>query len=147
MHWRNPIAHLRRIEADPRQIARGFALGVLLGFTPLFGLKTLLALLFAWWLRGNKVAAVAGVTLHDLATPFIPLLLRLEYDTGFWLLSRPHELPPPLSLHHLSWQAMLNWTTFLRGGVPLLLGLLVIGLPISVAVYLVLRSILARKTA
>jgi uncharacterized protein (DUF2062 family) len=47
---------------DTRQsIALGAAIGVLLGFTPLFGLKTLLALLLAALFRLNKYSLLKRV--------------------------------------------------------------------------------------
>lgn len=91
MRLGNPWKHLREIRAPREAVALGLAVGILLGFTPLFGLKTLLALGLAYALKASKAAAIVGVTLHDLATPFIPLLLRVEYDTGYGLLSRPHR--------------------------------------------------------
>jgi len=54
------------IKDTPQSIALGAAIGVFLGFTPLFGLKTLLALLLAALFRVNKIAAVVAVSLHDL---------------------------------------------------------------------------------
>ena len=41
----------------PHSIALGSAVGIFFGFTPLYSLKTLLALGFAWICRSNKLAA------------------------------------------------------------------------------------------
>lgn len=107
-----------------------------LGFTPLFGLKTLLALTLAWLLRCNKIAAVIAVSLHDVVTPFWPVLLRLEYDIGYWLLNHPHHLPPKLQLHHhMQATELLHWSTFLHIGLPLLLGSLFISIPAAAIAY------------
>jgi uncharacterized protein (DUF2062 family) len=65
---------LLSLEARPESVALGFAVGLFLGVTPLFGLKTLLASLF----RSSKTAAFLGVTVHDVLLPFIPVLLRTE---------------------------------------------------------------------
>jgi len=141
----NPIEHLRRIGGPQEAIARGCALGILLGFSPLFGLKTLLALGLAYLFRMSKAAAIIGVTLHDLALPFIPLLLRLEYDTGYWCLSHPHRFPPAISIHRLQMYEWLSWTTLLTSGGPLLLGSLVIGLPVAALSYLGLKLVLPKS--
>jgi uncharacterized protein (DUF2062 family) len=82
-------------------VARGIALGIGLGLTPLHGLKTLLALLLAPLLRGNRTAAVVRTTLHDITFPLLPAFLRLEYDLGYWILRRPYRWPASLHLHHL----------------------------------------------
>lgn len=140
-----PLRKLFTIEDSPESIARGLALGTLLGFTPLFGFKTLFSLLLAVWLRGNKIAAVIGASLHDLALPLLPVLLRVEYDIGFWLLSQPHQLPTALHHLHLRPHEWLTWTTFFTVGAPLLLGSLVVGLPLSGLVYFATRRYLGRR--
>src|SRR5882724_10661776 len=87
---------LLAIRDTPEAIAGGVAIGVFFGFTPLFGLKTLGAILFAWLTRSNILAAVIAATLHDILLPFMPLIYRWQYELGFWLLSHPHHWPPPL---------------------------------------------------
>jgi uncharacterized protein (DUF2062 family) len=62
------------IKDTPQSIALGAAIGIFLGFTPLFGLKTLLALLLAALFRVNKIAAVVAVSLHDLLFPLWPVV-------------------------------------------------------------------------
>ena len=116
-------------------IALGFACGIFLGFTPLFGLKTLLAILLAWALRSNKIAAAIGVTMHDFILPFVPVLLRVQYIVGYWLLSNPHVLPPDLDVKGIRLEEVFQWTTFLRMGGPLMLGSVVVGAPFGILSY------------
>ena len=49
---------LLAIRDTPEAIAGGVAIGIFLGFTPLFGLKTLGAIFLAWLTRSNIIAAV-----------------------------------------------------------------------------------------
>src|SRR6266403_1747139 len=84
---------LLAIRDTPEAIAGGVAIGIFFGFTPLFGLKTILAILFAWLTRSNIIAAVLAGTLHDIILPLMPLIYRWEYQIGFWLLSHPHHWP------------------------------------------------------
>lgn len=133
------------IKDTPQSIARGAAIGVLLGFTPLFGLKTLLALLLAALFRVNKISAVVAVSLHDLLLPFWPVALRLEFDIGYWLLHDPHQLPPRLNLHHMDYRVWFHWNYFATVGGPTLLGSVILGLPASVAVYALLKWVLVRR--
>src|SRR5205085_11345266 len=65
---------LMTLPDTPHAIALGSAIGMFFGFTPLFGLKTLLSFLGAWLFKGNKIAAVITVTLHDLLLPFVPAI-------------------------------------------------------------------------
>ena len=86
-HIKSLGARLVTLRDTPHAIAGGVAIGVFIGFTPLFGIKTLLSLGVAYLLRCNPIAAVIAVSLHDVVTPLWPVLLRLEYDIGFWVLS------------------------------------------------------------
>jgi len=142
--WSEASRKLFTIEDSPESIARGMAVGIFLGFTPLYGLKTLLALFLAVLLRGNKIAAVIGVNLHDVVFPLIPVVLGMEYELGFWLLSRPHHLPVSLDVIHLRPHEWLRWTTFFDVGMPILLGSLMMGIPFGCVSYFVTRSVFAR---
>ncbi len=132
---RTKVGQLLRLKDTPHAIAVGVAVGVFFGFVPLVGLKTLLALGVTRLLRGSLLAAVIAVTLHDVLLPVAPLLLRWEYDIGYWLLSQPHEFPSRLHLSHHSPSVWLHWSTFFTVGRPLLVGSLVLGAPAAVAAY------------
>src|SRR5712691_3690685 len=107
---------LLAIRDTPNAIAGGVAIGIFFGFTPLFGLKTLLSIFFAWLMRCNILAAVIAVTLHDIAIPFMPVLYRWEYKVGYWLLSNPHEWPPSLAQMHWDFHTWRRWTKFFTVG-------------------------------
>lgn len=127
------------LKDSPHAIAGGIAIGVFMGFTPLFGLKTLLSLGVAYLLRCNPIAAVIAVSLHDVVTPFWPILLRVEYEIGYWILSNPHVLPPKMEFSHAHMHLgdMLKWTTFLDIGLPLLVGSLFLSAPAAVLFYVI----------
>jgi uncharacterized protein len=150
----NPIAWFRdksrqllQLKDTTHAIALGTAIGMFFGFVPLWGFKTLLALGVSRLVRANLLATAIAATLHDVALPLMPLLLRWEYDIGYWLLSHPHELPPSLRLSHHSPSVWFHWSTFLTVGRPLLLGALVIAAPIAVATYYIMLAIVERARA
>ncbi len=139
---------LQQVRDTPHAIALGFAAGMYVGFYPLVGIKTLLALGLAWALRSSKVAAVIGVTLHDISIPIAPFLMRLEYDIGYWLLSHPHRLPEGIHhAAHLTIREFLNWRVMLTTGGPLLLGAALLGIPVAVICYYVLLGIVSARQA
>jgi uncharacterized protein (DUF2062 family) len=138
---------LLAIRDTPEAIAGGVAIGIFFGFTPLFGLKTILSLLFAWLTGCNLLAAVVAVTLHDVALPFLPLLFRWEYDIGYWLLSNPHQWPPRFTHVHLGPHGWGSWTTFVTIGKPWLIGSAVLGVPIAVPTFFLTRRIIIRHRA
>ncbi|HEY5812860.1 MAG TPA: DUF2062 domain-containing protein [Terrimicrobiaceae bacterium] len=146
-HFKSLGKKLVTLRDTPHAIAGGVAIGVFIGFTPLFGVKTLLSLGVAYLLRCNRIAAVIAVCLHDVLAPLWPVLLRLEYDIGFWLLNNPHHFPPKMEMHHIHIGDMLKWTTFFDVGLPLLIGSLVLAAPAAALFYFVLLAILKAREA
>jgi uncharacterized protein (DUF2062 family) len=134
---------LMTLPDTPHSIALGSAVGMFFGFTPLFGLKTLLTLAVAWLLKGNKIAAFIAVTLHDLILPFWPAIFFWEYKMGMWTLHRRLPLRP--GFRHVALGDYMEWTTFFTVGQPLLVGSLFLALPAAVVVYFGLRAVLIRS--
>ena len=61
---------IMRIDDPPERIARGAAIGILMGILPTFGIGTLFSLLFAFIFRANKAAAViASLAVNPLTSP------------------------------------------------------------------------------
>lgn len=137
---------LMTLPDTPHSIALGSAIGMFFGVTPLFGLKTLLSFVGAWLCKGNKIAAVITVTLHDLLLPFVPAIFFWQYRMGMWVLYG--RVPQRPGFRHVALRDYMEWTTFLTVGRPLLVGSLFLALPAAVVVYFGLRGVLirARKT-
>ncbi len=144
--FKKHVRSLLELRDTPHAIAGGVAIGVFFGFVPLYGLKTLLCLLTAWLGRCSKLAAIVVVSLYDVLAPVIPVMMRLQYDLGFWLLSHPHRFPAKLDAHHLELEDMVHWTTFLDVGFPLLVGAVVIAVPFTVVAYVVTYAVVARRS-
>ena len=137
---------LTQIRDTPHAIAGGVAIGVLFGFTPLLGFKTLLAVLAAWAFRCSKLSAVLAVTFHDILLPLGPFFLRWQFQIGFFLISRPHRLPPKLSHKHFHFDNYLSWKT-LHVLWPTFIGSLVIGTPMAILMYFIVLEIVKRAHA
>ena len=135
---------LLAIRDTPEAIAGGVAIGIFIGFTPLFGLKTVLTILFAWLTRSNIIAAVLASAAHDVLLPVMPVIFRWEYNIGFWLLSSPHHLPPPLTRLRQEAHSWRMWTTFFTAGKPLLLGSVVCAAPFAFLSYVFTQRLVAR---
>lgn len=133
---------LMTLPDTPHSIALGAAIGMFFGFTPLFGLKTLLSIVGAWLCKGNKIAAVITVTLHDLLLPFVPAIFLWQYRMGMWALYG--RVPQRPGFRHVALRDYMEWTTFLTVGRPLLVGSLFLALPAAVVVYFGLRGVLIR---
>lgn len=78
------VHRLRRLPDQPHRIARGIFAGILVSFTPTFGLHLLLAALLAWMIRGNIVAALIGTFIGNPIT--FPFIATASVGLGHWLL-------------------------------------------------------------
>ena len=119
----------------PHSVAGGTSIGVFFGFLPIFGLKTLSAMGISLATRCSVVASVIGVSLHDIFLPIWPLILRWQFQVGFWILSHPHHFAPPLTRQDFHLSELLQWDNFIDIGLPLTVGGAVFALPISVVTY------------
>jgi uncharacterized protein (DUF2062 family) len=137
---------LMTLPDTPHSIALGSAIGMFFGFTPLFGLKTILAFLTTWAFKANKTSAVITVQLHDLLLPLVPAMFFWQYKLGMWALY--HRMPQRPGYRRVALADFMEWTTFLTVGRPILIGSLFFALPAAVVVYFGLRGVLirARKT-
>ncbi len=86
--WRRAIEYvghrLKRLPDTPHRIALGFACGVFVSFTPIFGFHFVLAALFAWITRGNILAALMGTFVGNPLT--FPLIATVSLETGRFIL-------------------------------------------------------------
>ena len=63
---------LARLPDSNYAISSGFACGAMVSFTPLLGLHFVLAVVFAYLIRGNFIAALIGTVVgNPLTFPFI----------------------------------------------------------------------------
>ncbi len=136
---------LMTLPDTPHAIALGSAIGMFFGFTPLFGLKTVLAFLTTWACKGNKTAAVITVQLHDLLLPVVPAMFFWQYKLGMWALY--HRLPQRPGYRRVALSDFMEWTTFLTVGRPILIGSLFFAVPAALLVYFGLRGVLIRSRA
>jgi uncharacterized protein (DUF2062 family) len=136
---------LMTLPDTPHSIAVGSAIGMFFGFTPLFGLKTVLAFLTTWACKGNKTAAVITVQLHDILLPVVPAMFVWQYKLGMWALY--HRLPQRPGYRRVSLSDFMEWTTFLTVGRPILIGSLFFAVPAALLVYFGLRGVLIRSRA
>lgn len=135
---------LLAIRDTPDAIAGGIAIGIFFGFMPVFGIKTISAIFFAWLTGSNILAAVIAGALHDLIIPLMPAIYVWQYDLGYWFLSSPHHWPPPLYKFHMEGPAWHFWTTLFSIGKPLLVGGAVCSTPPALLAFFVSRQLVAR---
>jgi|SRR5882724_455087 len=133
---------LMTLPDTPHAIALGSAIGMFFGFSPLFGMKTILAFFITWAFKANKTAAVITVQLHDLLLPIVPAMFIWQYKLGMWALY--HRVPQREGFRRVPLSEWMEWTTFLTVGRPILVGSLFFAVPAALIVYFGLRAVLIR---
>jgi uncharacterized protein (DUF2062 family) len=129
---------LSRLNATPDQIAAGFSIGIFASFIPLNPSPIIAAIVVAWLLRRNVMAAVAGATASILYIPLLPLIWLAEYQLGKLILPVKH----PVTLD----QARL-WDVLQKGWdvyAAMLVGSIIIASPVTLLTYLVIKRLAAR---
>lgn len=100
--WRRVIGYLRhrvqRLPDTPHRIALGFACGIFVCFTPIFGLHIISAMVMAYLLRGNVVASVIGTFFGNPIT--FPFIATLSYRLGWLIVGNGHEVPVWRTIKH-----------------------------------------------
>ena len=123
---------LARLPASPHAIASGFACGSMVSFTPLLGLHFLLAIVFAYLIRGNLVAALLGTIVGNPIT--FPFIWGLIYNVGAFLTSnKQNELNQEINFDMIITQ---TYEIFL----PMLIGGAVLAIPVWLTTYLLTHS-------
>ena len=74
--------------ASPYAISSGFACGSMVSFTPLLGLHFILAVIFAYIMRGNVIAALIGTVVGNPLT--FPLIWGVIYKIGTYVTTIKH---------------------------------------------------------
>lgn len=128
----------------PHNIAIGLAVGVFAGFLPIIPLQTVVAILFAWPVRGSKIAAALGTWVSNPLN-WIPFYMMLYY-VGKAV--SPFTVPPfNPALLELKVMIQQGWQ-WLAG---MFVGGVVLGIPASIISYVVclraVKAYRARKAA
>jgi uncharacterized protein (DUF2062 family) len=114
--WARVISYfghrIKRLPDSPHKIAIGFACGVFISFTPLFGFHFVSAMALAYFFRGNLVASLLGTWVGNPLT--FPFIATTSYQLGLRLLGMNssetvwHKLK-----HSFSEAADTVWTNFM----------------------------------
>lgn len=130
--WRYYTLRLLRLQGTPEAMARGLSVGVFAGLFPIFGLQTLVGILLAVPLRGNKILAAAGTWVSNPLT-YIPIF-AFNYQVGAWLLGRAPMPPLGRPSDLTPWK---DWLTLGQDfAITLFMGCLVVGLVCAPLTYL-----------
>lgn len=146
--WSYVWHRVTRISATPHAIALGFSMGVLSSFTPFMGFHFLLGGLLALLVRGNILASAFGTFVgNPLTFPFIwigtynlgGLILGYRYRESVQIAFPDGMLGmlfhDPIGLWNAFWSALAP-VLF-----PMIVGAVIIGPPVVMLCYFVVRSL------
>ncbi|MFT7027987.1 MAG: hypothetical protein ACI9ZH_000147 [Paracoccaceae bacterium] len=137
--WRRGYLYLgkrmQRLPDTPHRIALGFACGVQVSFTPLFGFHFFAAAALAFLFRGNMLSSAVGTFVGN------PLTFPLIASSSFWLGSKITGIHVGAADqgHDLVWL----WDNLDAIFVPYLVGGLAPGLIAAVGFYWLVRPMVA----
>ena len=129
---------LSQLDAQPRQIAAGFSIGIAAGFLPLNPSPIVVATAVAWLMKSNVVAAVAGAAVAILYIPLLPLIWLAEYRLGKLIL--PVQQPLTLDEARLWDILQKGWDVY----AAMLVGSIIIATPVTLLAYLVVKRFAER---
>ena len=118
--------------ASSYAISAGFACGSMVSFTPLIGFHFVLAVIFAYLLRANYIAALIGTIVgNPISFPFI---WGLIYKVGAFIVDKPED-----NLRtNINFEIIINQTYDIF--IPMLVGGAVLAIPIWVITYFITYS-------
>ena len=144
------INKLSNLKGNRQDIAKGFATGVAVSFTPFVGFHMLISLIVATLLKQNKIAATLGTIFGNPWT--FPLIWYLTLHLGVFLLGGRFDMPVNFKeffddLYHSI--ISLDIDMFIRDILPILIPMLIGSIPCFVvawfATYHLIYKVLKRR--
>jgi len=126
-----------KLKEAPREIALGFALGLMIGMTPFLGAHFVTCLIVASILGWSKIAAMVGVNITNVFTA--PLIYPVNYWLGAKLVGVSNGIRWPAAftaeeMINLIRQSPLVLVDLFAGGV-------ILGLPLAFTGYVVVLRV------
>jgi uncharacterized protein (DUF2062 family) len=129
---------LKQLNATPDQIAAGFCIGIFASLLPLNPSPTITAIVGAWLLKMNVMAAVAGAVISILYLPLLPLIWLAEFRLGKLIL--PVQHPPTLDQERLWDVLQKGWDVY----AAMLVGSIIIAIPVTLLTYWAVKRLAER---
>jgi uncharacterized protein (TIGR03546 family) len=129
-----------KIRGEPREIALGFSLGLLVGMTPAMGFHTVIAVFFATLFKWNKISAVLAVWITNPFTA--PVIYSMNYVVGAKAMGLTKAYKLSDGLTSSTFLEMIKKTPEIFGAMTI--GGFIIGIPLSLIGYHFIYSAISR---
>ena len=123
---------LARLPASNYAISSGFACGAMVSFTPLLGFHFIIAIVFAYLIRGNFIAALFGTVIGNPIT--FPFIWGLIYKIGTYFTNTKLEK----ITHEINFDMIMDQTYEIF--LPMLIGGIIIAPLVWIITYYVVYS-------
>ncbi len=95
---------IKRLPDSPHRIALGLSIGVVVSFTPFFGLHMIFGVVLARLVRANGLAGFLGTFFGNPLT--FPFIVGLSFGVGRWLTGAEGEPLTAANVHESFYQAL-----------------------------------------
>lgn len=129
-----------KIRGEPREIALGFSLGLLVGMTPAMGFHTVIAVFFATFFKWNKISAALAVWITNPFTA--PVIYSMNYVVGAKAMGLTKAYKLSDGLTSSTFLEMIKKTPEIFGAMTI--GGFIIGIPLSLVGYHIIYSAISR---
>jgi hypothetical protein len=127
-----------KLKGAPREIALGFALGLMIGMTPFLGAHIVFCLMLASLLGWSKIGAMVGVNITNVFTA--PLIYPINYWVGYKLAGLSDGIKWPELSGYADVLRLMKQSPLILA--DLFIGGLILGLPMAVASYFVVLKVI-----
>ena len=129
-----------KIRGEPREIALGFSLGLLVGMTPVMGFHTVIAVFFATLFKSNKISAALAVWITNPLSA--PIIYSMTYMVGAKAMGISRSFKFSEGLSSSTFIDMIKKTPEIFGAMTI--GGFIIGIPLALLGYYFVYSALNR---
>jgi uncharacterized protein (DUF2062 family) len=127
---REKIGRLLKLNNTPHEIALGVGIGAFIAIMPLYGLHTVMVILFALIIpRVNKIAILIGTNVS--LPPTVPFITWIGYNIGRFILGDNYPILKEIDFRNF------NIRHFMNLYYPLLIGSIIEGITCAIILYLV----------
>jgi uncharacterized protein (TIGR03546 family) len=129
-----------RLNNTPHEIALGVSIGVFIAILPLYGLHTLLVVIFAMMIpHANKIAILLGTNIS--LPPTVPFITWVGYEIGRFFLNKSY---PPFNLAYFT---KINFQIIKDLYLPLFIGSFILGIISAIIFYFIALFIVKKIQA
>lgn len=129
-----------KLNNTPHEIALGVSIGVFIAILPLYGLHTLLVIIFAMMIPyANKIAILLGTNIS--LPPTVPCITWSGYEIGRFILNKKY---PPFSIAYFT---KINLRVIKDLYFPLFIGSFILGIICAIIFYFIALFIVKKIRA